>query len=182
MIVLTIRLGYNICYQHRRINADGSRIGAYKFYFYSHEPNEPSHIHVDRDNHSAKFWLSPVQLARNIGFSGKELRVIESHVLDKINCWRHGMGILALNADERVKNVYFPDEDTLSVDLMDGRTISVPVCWYPRLENASDSERSEWEVCGGGYGIFWEQIDEHLSTEGLLRGAPAPKSAMTPAA
>lgn len=88
------------------------------------------------------------------------------------------MGVLALNADERVKNVHFPDEDTLSVDLMDGRTISVPVCWYPRLKHATAQERAAWETCGGGSGIFWEKIDEHLSTEGLLRGAPAPRSAL----
>lgn len=56
------------------------RYKGYRFYFYSHEPNEPSHIHVDKDNLSAKFWLSPVFLARNIGFSGKELRKIQSIV------------------------------------------------------------------------------------------------------
>lgn len=56
------------------------RYKGYRFYFYSHEPNEPPHIHVDQDNLSAKFWLSPVFLARNIGFSGKELRKIQSIV------------------------------------------------------------------------------------------------------
>ena len=56
------------------------RIGAYRFYFYSHEPNEPPHIHIDRDNLSAKFWLEPVTLAKNIGFRGKELRKLESLV------------------------------------------------------------------------------------------------------
>ena len=50
------------------------RIGPYKFYFYSHEPNEPAHVHVDRDNLSAKIWLSPVALARNYGFKTNELR------------------------------------------------------------------------------------------------------------
>jgi hypothetical protein len=44
------------------------RSGPYRFYFYSHEPNEPAHIHVDRDDLSAKFWLGPIQLARNFGF------------------------------------------------------------------------------------------------------------------
>ena len=53
------------------------RIGAYRFYFYSHEPNEPPHIHIDRDNLSAKFWLEPVILAKNIGFRAKELRKLE---------------------------------------------------------------------------------------------------------
>ena len=58
------------------------RIGPYKFYFYSHEPNEPPHIHIDRDRYSAKFWLEPVELAKNIGFSAKELRKIEKLVKD----------------------------------------------------------------------------------------------------
>ena len=84
------------------------------------------------------------------------------------------MGILALAADERVKNVHFLD-DTLSVDLMDGRTITVPLAWYPRLFNATSAQRKKWEVCGAGYGIHWPAIDEDLSTEGLLRGAPAPQ-------
>ena len=83
------------------------------------------------------------------------------------------MGILAIRADERVKNVYFTEE-TVSVDLMDGRIITVPLVWYPRLLNATDDQRSKWEVCGGGYGIHWSEINEDLSTEGMLRGAPAP--------
>jgi hypothetical protein len=56
------------------------RFEGYRFYFYSHEPNEPPHIHIDRDNLSAKFWLSPISLAKNIGFNAKELRKIESLV------------------------------------------------------------------------------------------------------
>lgn len=54
-----------------------TRIGPYRIYFYSHEPNEPPHVHIDRDNDSCKFWLEPVTLARNLGFSAKELRDIE---------------------------------------------------------------------------------------------------------
>ena len=53
------------------------RDGAYRFYFYSHEPNEAPHVHVDRDDCSAKFWLEPVALARNHGFSAHDLRDIE---------------------------------------------------------------------------------------------------------
>ena len=85
------------------------------------------------------------------------------------------MGILVPNADERVKDVRITD-DTLSVDLMDGRTITVPLAWYPRLAKASPAARAQWEVSGAGYGIHWPEIDEDLSTEGLLRGAPAPAS------
>ena len=54
----------------------------YRIYFYSHEPNEPPHVHIDRDNLSAKFWLNPVSLARNLGFSAKELRRIKEIVTD----------------------------------------------------------------------------------------------------
>lgn len=84
------------------------------------------------------------------------------------------MSILAIKTDERVKNVSFT-EDTISVDLMDGRTIVVPLVWYPRLLNGTSEQLANWEVCGGGYGIHWEDIDEDLSTEGMLRGAPAPR-------
>ncbi|MBE9010576.1 DUF2442 domain-containing protein [Pseudanabaenaceae cyanobacterium LEGE 13415] len=85
------------------------------------------------------------------------------------------MTISGIQTDERVKNVYFT-EDTIAVDLMDGRTITVPLVWYPRLFNATPEQRANWRVAGGGYGIHWEEIDEDLSTEGMLRGAAAPRS------
>ena len=85
------------------------------------------------------------------------------------------MSTSAIGVDERVQNVYFT-EDTISVDLIDGRTIIVPLVWYPRLLAATHKQREAWAVCGGGYGIHWEEINEDLSTEGLLLGAPAPPS------
>lgn len=85
------------------------------------------------------------------------------------------MGILAPNADERVKSVR-SDNDKLSVGLMDGRIITVPLAWYPRLLNTIQEQRDRWELSGGGYDIHWPDTDEDLSTEGLLRGSPAPKS------
>jgi hypothetical protein len=86
------------------------------------------------------------------------------------------MGILAPQADERVKDVRI-DEDTLAVTLMDGRTIGVPLAWYPRLLAGTPAQRRNWQTCGGGYGIRWPELDEDLSTEGLLRGAPSPEAA-----
>lgn len=83
------------------------------------------------------------------------------------------MGILARRADERVAGVRVSD-DSLAVDLMDGRTIIVPLAWFPRLLHAAAKDRNHWQVSGGGYGIHWPELDEDLSTEGLLRGAPAP--------
>jgi hypothetical protein len=85
------------------------------------------------------------------------------------------MNISTKITDERVSDVRCT-EDSLIVDLMDGRTIAVPLAWYPRLHGATGAQRANWVKCGGGYGIHWPDIDEDLSTEGLLRGAPAPRS------
>ncbi|HYU13211.1 MAG TPA: DUF2442 domain-containing protein [Stellaceae bacterium] len=82
--------------------------------------------------------------------------------------------------DIRVRGVH-AGEDSLTVDLMDGRSISVPLAWYPRLLSATPEQRRRWEIAGAGYGIHWPEIDEDLSTEGLLRGAPAPPGATTSA-
>jgi len=73
---------------------------------------------------------------------------------------------------ERVKGVHVT-EDTLTVDLIDGRTIIVPLAWYPKLLDATPEERRNLQISGAGYGIHWPDVDEDLSTEGLLRGAPA---------
>ncbi len=71
-----------------------------------------------------------------------------------------------------MREVHFAD-DTLAIDLIDGRTIIVPMTWYPRLLDATMEQRSHWEIAGAGYGIHWPDLDEDLSTAGLLRGAPA---------
>jgi Domain of unknown function (DUF4160) len=72
------------------------RSGPYRLYFYSHEPNEPPHIHVDRGEASCKFWLSPVALASNLGFRPKELRTIETIVMANLSslskAWREFHG------------------------------------------------------------------------------------------
>ena len=84
------------------------------------------------------------------------------------------MSFLASAADERVLGVEFSD-DALSVSLRDGRIITVPLVWYPRLLKATPVQRQNWKIAGGGYGLHWPDLDEDLSTEGLLRGAPAPR-------
>lgn len=81
-------------------------------------------------------------------------------------------------AGERVTDVRF-GEDTLSVDLADGRTITAPLAWFPRLLHATPEQRDNWTIAGGGFGIHWPEIDEDLSSEGLLRGAPAPGARTT---
>ncbi len=74
---------------------------------------------------------------------------------------------------ERIIDVHL-GEDTLSADLADGRTITVPLAWFPTLLHASADQRTKWHLSGGGFGIHWPELDEDLSSAGLLRGAPAP--------
>ena len=66
--------------------------------------------------------------------------------------------------------------DTLCVDLSDGRTISVPLAWFPRLLHATTEERTNWRLIANGRGIHWEAIDEDISVEGLLAGRPSGES------
>ena len=66
--------------------------------------------------------------------------------------------------------------DTLSVNLSDGRTIAVPLAWFPRLVHASQKERNNWRLIARGQGIHWEDIDEDVSVEGLLAGRPSGES------
>jgi hypothetical protein len=67
-------------------------------------------------------------------------------------------------------------EDTLDVDLEDGRTIAVPLSWYPRLVYATPEERQNFRIAGAGYGIHWPDLDEDIGVEGLLLGKPSSES------
>src|SRR3954447_5556553 len=85
--------------------------------------------------------------------------------IDK-NFWRHGgaSSMQTETADIRVRDVSVT-EDELSVALMDGRTISVPLAWYPRLTNATPEQRAHSELAGAGNGIHWPDVDEDLSAD-----------------
>jgi hypothetical protein len=75
----------------------------------------------------------------------------------------------------KAQNVVVTDE-ALTVDLTDGRTLSVPLAWYPRLLDGTSAERNHWELIGDGEGIHWPELDEDLSVEGLLLGRPSGES------
>jgi hypothetical protein len=62
------------------------------------------------------------------------------------------------------------EDDALVVDLADGRTITVPIAWFPRLENGTPAERTNWRLIGNGQGIHWPDLDEDISVESLLAG------------
>ena len=77
------------------------------------------------------------------------------------------MSSLAVEHNPLASNVRFSD-DSLIVELHDGRTISVPILWFPRLSKASENQLNDWELLGDGDGIHWPQLDEDLSVEGFL--------------
>jgi hypothetical protein len=68
-------------------------------------------------------------------------------------------------------------DSTLTVELVDGRAVLVPLAWHPRLAEASRAERRQWEFIGRGVGIHWPAVDEDISVEGLLRGLRSGESA-----
>lgn len=76
-------------------------------------------------------------------------------------------------AGEKIKTVRI-DEDSLTVDLADGRTVSTPLAWYPRLLHATPAQRNNFVVSAAGFGIHWPDVDEDLSVHGMLAGAAAP--------
>ena len=82
------------------------------------------------------------------------------------------MAISAIEIDPRVEAVTVDDKH-LQVTLRDGRRISAPTAWFPRLAAATADQRRDWEPAAAGLGIHWPQIDEDLSVEGLLRGGAA---------
>jgi Protein of unknown function (DUF2442) len=67
-------------------------------------------------------------------------------------------------------------DDTLAVDLSDGRSISVPLAWYPRLVHGTADERNRWRLIGAGQGIHWPDLDEDISVDNLLSGSPSAES------
>lgn len=79
----------------------------------------------------------------------------------------------APKAGEQIKAVRI-DDDTLTVDLADGRIFSTPLAWYPRLLHATPEQRNNFVISGAGFGIHWPDVDEDLSVHGMLAGAAAP--------
>ena len=86
------------------------------------------------------------------------------------------MNILAVPIETPTAQAVSVTEDTLTVDLTDGRTLSVPIGWFPRLVHAEPQERDRWRLVGRGQGIHWEDLDEDISIDGLLAGRPSGES------
>ncbi len=82
----------------------------------------------------------------------------------------------AIEADSIVARAVSVSEDSLVVELVDGRTLSVPLAWYPRLQHGSQQERANSRLIGRGEGIHWPDLDEDISVTGLVAGRPSGES------
>lgn len=80
------------------------------------------------------------------------------------------MGTSAIKIFEPMASDVWFDKDMMHIRLMDGRELSVPIEWFPKLRDANDGQRKKWRLIGNGVGIHWEEIDEDLSVSALLRG------------
>jgi hypothetical protein len=86
------------------------------------------------------------------------------------------MSSLAIETRAAAVQQVFVTEDSLRVDLVDGRTISVPLAWYPRLLHGRPEERDNWRLIGQGEGIHWPELDEDVSAENIIFGQPSGES------
>ena len=87
------------------------------------------------------------------------------------------MGTLVVESDSTVAQSVSVTDDSLTVMLTDGRTLSVPLAWYPRLLHGTTAERNNWRLIGCGDGIHWPDLDEDISVSGLIAGRPSGESA-----
>ena len=144
------------------------RIRGYRFFFFSRESQEPRHIHIEQAERYAKFWLEPIELAEARGFRGAQFRelyaIIEENREKFIIAW---MSTLANKAVADAVDVKCTD-DELIVSLVDGRRVSAPLAWFPRLLKATPKQRANWRLIGRGVGIHWDDIDEDISVRTLL--------------
>jgi len=84
------------------------------------------------------------------------------------------MNTVALVVEPRISDLRISEAE-ITAYLMDGRTVSVPLAWSWRLSEATPEQRSHWEIIGEGIGVHWPDVDEDISIEGMLYGAPAPR-------
>jgi hypothetical protein len=135
-------------------------------------------MHADRENLSAKFWLDPTSRSQQIMGTA-----VENYGTSSVSCvriWRpcdmngtpFSMTTLTL---PRIVSATVTD-DTVSVDLEDGRTIAVPIGWYPRLAHGTPAERANMQISGAGYGLHWPELDEDIGIEGLIVGKQSTES------
>jgi hypothetical protein len=127
------------------------RVRGYRFFFFSREGQEPRHIHVERAHSAAQSCASSTRLLKNTATS-LSLRA---------------MSTLASKPVADAVDVKCTD-DEINVTLVDGRRVSAPLAWFPRLLRATPKQRANWRLIGRGVGIHWDDVDEDISVRTLL--------------
>ena len=141
----------------------------FRFFFFSGEGSEPAHIHVEHGDKVAKYWLMPVELASSEGFRSHELTKLRALVIEhRALSWENGMSTLAIRLDSHAVDVIFANE-ALHLVLADGREISAPLAWFPRLRDANEAQRKNWRLIGKGVGVHWPEIDEDIAVSTLMK-------------
>jgi uncharacterized protein DUF2442/uncharacterized protein DUF4160 len=130
---------------------------------------EPRHVHVEQAERYAKFWLEPVVLLEESrGFHSSELLRIHNLIVENRELLTlSGMSILASKVSSDVMDVQVLEAE-LIVRLSDGRTVSAPLAWFPRLLHGTAEQRKNWRLIGKGVGIHWPDLDEDISVRSLL--------------
>ena len=146
-------------------------MSGFRFFFYSLEGSEPPHIHVEHGDNVAKFWLDHVSVAVSRGFRSHQLNGIRLLVIENrvkfLEAWNAHS---AVKPDATAVDVRVTD-DSLHVVLADGREVTVPLAWSPRLADATSEQRKNWRLIGRGQGIHWPDVDEDISVASLLKVA-----------
>jgi hypothetical protein len=152
------------------------REGPYRFFFFSSDRGEPRHIHViemtrsPSSGYNQYAWsTTKASPLRNCSGSGCWFRSIRTRSSG------NGMPTSALVEAATARHVRVTG-GRLVVDLRDGRQVSVPVAWYPRLAEGTPAERRRWELIGTGVGIHWPDLDEDIEVEALLLGLASNES------
>ena len=156
------------------------RRGPYRFFFYSSDRAEPPHVHVERDENLAKFWLDPSASTKAAASAGRNSTALPpSSASTRLSSSRRGVSTSASDIEQRpgpaVTSVAVTD-DAVRLELTDGRTITAPLAWYPRLAHGTPAERAHWRLVGRGAGVHWPDLDEDISLEGVLAGRPSGES------
>jgi hypothetical protein len=156
------------------------RRGPYRSFFYSSDRAEPPHVHVERDANLAKFWLDSFVSTRAAASGGRSStgRPPSSASIRPYSS-RRGVSTSASDFERRpapaVTAVVVTDE-AVQFELSDGRTVSAPLAWYPRLAHGTPAERAHWRLVGRGAGVHRPDLDEDISVEGVLAGRPSGES------
>jgi hypothetical protein len=143
------------------------RNGPYRFFYFASDRDEPPHVHVEREIRLPNSGLIPYACKAVGAFHEMNWPVSRTLSINiKYNQQRLGMHTSIIEIEVPTAENILITQDMLSIDLSDGRTISVPLAWYPRLAYASQAEQNNWRLIGKGYGIHWEDLDEDISVEG----------------